>query len=212
MSTLEKWQSRIDALGLIAILRGLKPQQAVEIGNALADCGFGIVEVPLNSPQPLESIKLLSRSFGDKLIVGAGTVLTERQADEAVAAGAELIVAPNFDKQVAKRSVQAGAIYCPGVVTPTEAFDALSTGALALKLFPAEMITPAVVKALHAVLPADTLTIPVGGIDKDNIASYLQAGAGAFGIGSSLFKPDRSTSDIKVRAEDLVAAFNTARK
>ena len=211
MTALENWNSRIDALGLIAILRGLRPEECIEVVETLAGCGFGIVEVPLNSPRPYESIKLLSEQFGNKLIIGAGTVLDGHQADDALAAGAELIVAPNFNEKVADKAVRGGAIYCPGIATPTEAFSALNAGAHALKLFPAEVITPAVVKALHAVLPDNTLTIPVGGIDKDNIKRYLDAGAGAFGIGSSLYKPGLSISDIQQRAEQLLAAFDAVK-
>lgn len=210
MNALLRWQGQVDALGLIAILRGLQPEEAIGIVQSLVDSGFGIVEVPLNSPQPFDSITRLRNHFGDDLIIGAGTVLSDRQAVDALNAGAELIVAPNFNKGVADSAVQGGAIYCPGVASPTEAFNALAAGAHALKLFPAEIITPSVVKAMHAVLPDNTLTIPVGGIDTENMATYLNAGAGAFGIGSSLYKPGRPATDVQDRAKQLIGAFRSA--
>jgi 2-dehydro-3-deoxyphosphogalactonate aldolase len=190
---------------LIAILRGLTPDQAPHVGRILWAAGFRILEVPLNSPKPLESVALLRDLLPDALI-GAGTVLTPDQARDVVAAGGQMVISPNFDKAVTRAALGAGMLTIPGVATPSEAFAALSLGAQALKLFPAEMISPAAVKAMRAVLPADALLIPVGGIGADNMAAYWQAGANGFGIGSSLYAAEKSLVSIQRSATDLVAA------
>ena len=186
-------------LPLVAILRGLRPDEALAIGGALVAGGFRLVEVPLNSPEPLRSIEMLVRAFPEAL-VGAGTVLTPADATAVHAAGGRMIVAPNFDASVVGEAVRLGAVALPGVATPSEAFAALAAGAAALKLFPAEMIPPAAVKAVRAVLPPSTRLLPVGGISLDNIDAYRRAGADGFGIGSSLYQPGVDAEEVRRRA------------
>lgn len=191
---------------LIAILRGLTPHEAPAVGRALWDAGFRILEVPLNSPEPLASIAAL-RSELPQALIGAGTVLTIEQVTQVTAAGGQLIIAPNFNPAVVAAAKAAGMVAIPGVATPTEAFVALAAGADAIKLFPAEMVSPAAVKAMRAVLPRDALLIPVGGIGKDNIAAYWAAGANGFGIGSSLYSPGKALDDIQRDAINLIALY-----
>jgi 2-dehydro-3-deoxyphosphogalactonate aldolase len=198
-----------DALSLcplIAILRGLRPPEAADVGVALVEAGIRIVEVPLNSPDPFASITILSRTIGTQALVGAGTVLTPAAVDQVAAAGGRLIVAPNFDPAVVARAKAVGLDALPGVLTPTEAFAALASGADGLKLFPGEMITPAIVKALRAVLPPGILLVPTGGVSVANLADYRAAGADGFGIGSALYKPGEQAADVSARARALVAA------
>jgi 2-dehydro-3-deoxyphosphogalactonate aldolase len=189
---------------LIAILRGLTPAEAPDVGRVLWDAGFRILEVPLNSPQPLESIALLRKALPDALI-GAGTVLSATQAHDVKAAGGQLVISPNFNASVVQAALDADMLAIPGVGTVSEAFAALACGAHAIKLFPAEMISPAAVKAMRAVLPRDALLIPVGGIGAANMAAYWQAGANGFGIGSSLYSPGKAVSNIQQDAIELVA-------
>jgi 2-dehydro-3-deoxyphosphogalactonate aldolase len=196
----------LQRLPLIAILRGLTPAEAPSIGCALVEAGFGVLEVPLNSPQPLDSIALLAQAHADAL-VGAGTVLTAAQAREVHAAGGQLIVSPNFDPDVVREAVRLGLICLPGVATPTEAFAALAAGAHGLKLFPAEMSSPAVLKALLAVLPVGTPVMPVGGITPHNMQPWREAGARGFGIGSALYKPGKSADAVRQDAMLFVAAW-----
>jgi 2-dehydro-3-deoxyphosphogalactonate aldolase len=193
------------ALPLIAILRGLRREEALDIAAALRDAGFRILEVPLNSPSPLASIEAIAARFGDEMLVGAGTVL-DRDAVAAVAsAGGRLIVSPNFDPKVVEAAREHGLISIPGIATPSEAFAALAAGADAVKLFPAEMIAPAVVRSMRAVLPPEAKLIPVGGITPDNIPAYRQAGATGFGIGSALFKPGMTAVDVAAAAARFAA-------
>lgn len=192
---------------LIAILRGLRPAEAIDIGTALFEAGFRVLEVPLNSPDPCQSIALLQDRFGDRAIIGAGTVMTRDDVAAVRAAGGRLIVMPHFDPAVVAAAKEAGLWAMPGVATPTEAFAGLKAGADALKLFPGEMITPAVVKALRAVLPRDALVVPVGGISVANIPAYRAAGANAFGSGSSLYSPGKSADDVALAAAALIAAL-----
>ena len=197
------------ALPLIAILRGLRPQEAVDMATALHDAGFRIVEVPLNSPSPLESIERIVECFGARMLIGAGTVLDVGAVADVAAAAAHLIVSPNFDAAVVRAAKQKGLISIPGVATPSEAFAALAAGADAIKLFPAEMIEPAVVRSLRAVLPKEARLIPVGGITPQNIAAYRQAGADGFGIGSALFKPGKSVAEVARAAAAFAAAVRS---
>ena len=190
---------------LVAILRGLPPEDALAVGHALAEAGLRIIEVPLNSPRPLESIRALAEALPGCL-VGAGTVLAAEQVREVRDAGASLVVAPNFDAQVVAKAVALGMDCVPGVMTPSEAFAALQAGATALKLFPAEMIPPAAVKAMRAVLPADALLLPVGGIGTGNIGAYRSAGANGFGIGSALYQPGLGAAEVAQRARAFVEA------
>jgi 2-dehydro-3-deoxyphosphogalactonate aldolase len=193
-------------LPLIAILRGLTPEEAPAIGEALVRSGFAIIEVPLNSPEPLQSIATLTQQFPQSLI-GAGTVLNVQQVKEVHAAGGRLVVAPNFNPAVVAQALALNMVVLPGVTTPTEAFAALDAGAHGLKLFPAEMITPATVKALRAVLPKTAALMPVGGITPDNMAAYLAAGASGFGLGSALYAPGRSAQAVQQQAQAFVRAF-----
>ena len=172
----------------------------------LWDSGFRILEVPLNSPEPFESIAALRRELPEALI-GAGTVLSAAQVQQVKNAGGQLFIAPNFNAEVVSTAKAQGLIAIPGIATPSEAFAALAAGADAIKLFPAEMISPAAVKAMRAVLPADALLIPVGGIGAANMAAYAQAGANGFGTGASLYAPGRSLADIQSCATDLIANY-----
>jgi 2-dehydro-3-deoxyphosphogalactonate aldolase len=192
-------------LPLIAILRGIEPRDAVAIGEALDHEGWRLIEVPLNSPQPLESIEALARRFGASL-VGAGTVLTAAQVRDVHAAGGRLVVAPNFDAAVVREAVRLGMVCLPGVATASEAFAALAAGASGLKLFPAEMIPPAAVKALRAVLDASVRLFPVGGITPASASAYRAAGATGFGIGSDLFRPGMSVADVAQNAARWAAS------
>lgn len=205
-SPLDKFQAAMQALPLVAILRGLTPPEAEPVGDALVGAGFRLLEVPLNSPDPLASIALLRRRFPDAL-VGAGTVLDVAQVRAVHDAGGELVVAPNFDAAVLAEARRLGMVSLPGVMTPTEAFGALSAGATGLKLFPAELASPAVVKALLAVLPRGTAIMPVGGIAPDTMQPWRDAGAAGFGIGSSLYKPGKSAAAVAADAIKFVAAY-----
>jgi 2-dehydro-3-deoxyphosphogalactonate aldolase len=195
-------QSAMKDVPLVAILRGIQPQEALAVGHALTGAGWRIIEVPLNSPQPLASIAALAAAFPQSL-VGAGTVLHAEQVHEVHKAGGKLVVAPNFNADVVRAAVDLGMACLPGVFTPTEAFAALDAGATGLKLFPAEIIPPAAVKAMRAVLPASTLLFPVGGIDASNMPAYVAAGANGFGIGSALYTPGRSVAEIREAALKL---------
>jgi len=203
---LDKFNAAMQALPLVAILRGLSPAEAADVGDAIVEPGFRLLEVPLNSPQPLESIALMRQRFPNAL-VGAGTVLDAKQVREVHAAGGELIVSPNFNAEVIREAARLGLVCLPGVMTPTEAFGALAAGATGLKLFPAELASPAVVKALLAVLPAGTPVMPVGGIAPDNMGTWRAAGAAGFGIGSSLYKPGKSAAAVREDAQRFVAAW-----
>jgi 2-dehydro-3-deoxyphosphogalactonate aldolase len=193
------------ACPLVAILRGLRPDEAVPVGQVLVDAGFRIIEVPLNSPQPLQSISALSRAFPDA-IIGAGTVLSPSEVGPVQAAGGRLVVAPNFNPEVVREARELGMSCLPGVMTPSEAFAALEAGATGLKLFPAEMIAPGVVKSLRAVLPQHALLLPVGGITPANLPGYRAAGANGAGIGSALFKPGVSMAELRRSAQAFAAA------
>ncbi len=193
-------------LPLIAILRGLRPEEALGVAGALYEAGFRIVEVPLNSPSPYESIARIVAHFAGRLVIGAGTVVDIGAVAELAQTGAHLVVSPNFDAGVVRATKQKGLISIPGVATPSEAFAALAAGADALKLFPAEMITPSVLRSLRAVLPKAVKLIPVGGITPSNIAAYREAGADAFGIGSALFKPGKPLAAIAEAASVFAAA------
>ncbi|WP_447746278.1 2-dehydro-3-deoxy-6-phosphogalactonate aldolase [Variovorax boronicumulans] len=203
---LDKFNAAMQALPLVAILRGLSPAEAADVGDAIVEPGFRLLEVPLNSPQPLESIALMRHRFPNAL-VGAGTVLDAKQVREVHAAGGELIVSPNFNAEVIREAARLGMVCLPGVMTPTEAFGALAAGATGLKLFPAELASPAVVKALLAVLPAGTPVMPVGGIAPDNMGTWRAAGAAGFGIGSSLYKPGKTAAAVREDAQRFVAAW-----
>ncbi len=196
-----------DLHGVIAILRGITPGEVLAIGHALQAGGIAIVEVPLNSPAPLESIALLAREFGSTLLIGAGTVLQADDVDRVAAAGGRLVLSPNFDLAVVQRSRALGLVSMPGVATPSEGFQALAAGAQALKLFPAEMLGPPVMKAWRAVFPATLPMFAVGGIGAHNIAAFKQAGAAGVGTGSSLYAPGVSAAQVTPRARALVECW-----
>lgn len=206
MTTIDRFRAVMRALPLVAILRGVKPAEAPAIGEVLVEAGFRLIEVPLNSPQPLDSIATLRRRFPDA-VIGAGTVLTSAEVRDVASAGGELVVAPNFDRDVVEETVRLGLASLPGILTPTEAFAALKAGAHGLKLFPAELASPAVIKALLAVLPKGTPLIPVGGIGADNMVAWRAAGAAGFGLGSSLYKPGDDAAAVKVKAAAILAAW-----
>ncbi len=195
---------------LLAILRGVEPGEASAITAALEAAGVVIVEVPLNSPRPLESIALLARDFGRRLIIGAGTVMTVTEVAAIAAAGGRLIVTPHADPVVVRAAKAHGLIAVPGFFTPTEAFALLTAGADALKLFPAEAASPSVLRALRAVLPARSVVMPVGGIDAAGLASWLAAGAGGFGIGSAIYRPGDSAAIVAAKADALMRALAEA--
>jgi 2-dehydro-3-deoxyphosphogalactonate aldolase len=192
---------------LIAILRGVKPDEVLAIVEALENAGIAIVEVPLNSPQPLASVARLARMFGDRLLIGAGTVMTAAQVGEIADAGGRLVVTPHADATVTRAAKERGLFAVPGFFTPAEAFAMLAAGADALKLFPAEGASPAVLRALRAVLPAGTAVLPVGGIDAANLAAWRAAGAAGFGIGSAVYRPGDSPATVAAKARDLMRAL-----
>lgn len=188
-------ETYLDKFPLIAIFRGISPEEVVAVARQVVDAGFQILEIPLNSPRPLESISLLARNFPDQL-VGAGTVMSSASVDDVANAGGKLILMPHSDPIVLRRAKQAGMFCVPGVATPTEAFAALANGADALKVFPAEQISPAAVKAWRAVLPSHYRLLPVGGIRPDTMQDYLKAGAQGFGLGSALYKPGMTSDEV----------------
>ncbi|MEH3021975.1 MAG: 2-dehydro-3-deoxy-6-phosphogalactonate aldolase [Pseudomonas oryzihabitans] len=196
-------------LPLIAILRGVTPDEIVAVGRALYEAGFRVIEIPLNSPQPFESIRRLTAELGESCLIGAGTVLTEAQVAEVDAAGGRLIVSPNANLAVIRASKAAGLVSAPGVATPSEGFAALDAGADSLKLFPAEQLGPAVVKAWRAVFPKELALLPVGGITPDNMGPYVAAGANGFGLGSALYKPGLSAAQVSANAQAFAAGWRT---
>jgi 2-dehydro-3-deoxyphosphogalactonate aldolase len=201
---LKRWLERCP---LIAILRGVRPDEAVAIAAALEREGIAIVEVPLNSPRPLASIAALAQSFGDRLLIGAGTVMTAGEVAEIARAGGRVIVTPHADAAIVRAAKQHGLVSVPGFFTPAEAFAMLGAGADALKLFPAEAASPAVLRALRAVLPPSTSVLPVGGIDASNIPAWHAAGAAGFGIGSAIYKPGDGPEMVAAKARGLVSAL-----
>ena len=196
----------LQQLPLIAILRGMKPEEAPWVMATLVAAGFRILEVPLNSPRRFESLAYLVRHAPPGGLIGAGTVLTEAEVDEVAATGAKLMIAPNCAPPVIAAAKARGLIALPGVATPTEAFAALQAGADGLKMFPGELLPPAAVKAWRAVLPKGTLLVPTGGVTPDNVAAYRAAGADGFGIGSALYRPGMARDDLAQRAAAFVAA------
>lgn len=196
---------------IVAILRGVQPREAADVGGALIDAGIRIVEVPLNSPQALQSIERLAAAIGDGALVGAGTVLDTAAVDDVVRAGARFIVAPNTDPRVVARALERELEAMPGALTPTEAFAALSAGARHLKLFPAASAGPGHLRALAEVLPADCRVWAVGGVNIDNLGEWRSAGAFGIAAGGALYKPGRAPDDIYKRAEALVTGWRSFR-
>jgi 2-dehydro-3-deoxyphosphogalactonate aldolase len=198
-------RSALKQCPVVAILRGVKPDEVDAVGDALIEAGITIIEVPLNSPSPFESISRLTKRHGARALIGAGTVLEGADVTRVKDAGGQLIVAPNFDADVVRAAKVAGLVALPGVMTPSEGFAALKAGADGLKLFPAEIIPPAVFQAWRAVFPADCLLLAVGGVGIDNLKTYAQAGASGYGIGSALYKPGRAPAEIAPLVRALVA-------
>jgi 2-dehydro-3-deoxyphosphogalactonate aldolase len=192
---------------LVAILRGVKPDEVEAIGEALVSAGFTLIEVPMNSPDPLESVSRLAKRFAGRAEIGAGTVLNEAQVAAVQGAGGTMIISPNANLKVIAASAAAGLVSLPGISTMSEAFAALDTGATALKLFPAEAASPTILKAMRAVLPKDARVLPVGGIAPDNMDPWLAAGASGFGLGSALYKVGMSAAEVGANARAFVAAL-----
>ena len=197
---------------IIAILRGLTPDEAGPVGHALVQAGIDRIEVPLNSPDPLESIRILASDIGDRALVGAGTVLTPDQVDAVTDAGGKLIVSPNCDVSVVQRAIALELQSWPGVFTPTEAFTALQAGATGLKLFPGSMAGPSGLAAMRAILPPGTQVYAVGGAGPENFDQWIKASADGFGIGSALYKPGVSVAEVSDHAQQIVAAYDESTK
>ena len=202
-----RFERALTYLPLVAILRGLKPDEAQGIGAVLYDAGFRLIEVPLNSPDPFRSIEILRRTLARDALVGAGTVMEAEDAANLSAIDADLVVMPHADLAVIRAAKAQGLVCMPGVMTPTEAFAALKAGADALKLFPAELIAPAIVKAMRAVLPPATRLFPVGGIGPQSMPPYRAAGVAGFGLGSALYAPGMSAGEVGDKAAGFVAAW-----
>ena len=200
----------LEDLPLIAILRGIQPREVPAAADVLTSAGFRIIEIPLNSPEPLESLRHLAGRTG--LLAGAGTVLSPAEVEAVAAAGGRLMVAPNADREVIAAAKRLGMVALPGVATPTEAFGAIAAGADGLKMFPAEILPPKAVKAWRAVLPASIALLPVGGITPESMADYLAAGANGFGLGSALYKPGMSAAELGQRAKAFAEAYRTLKR
>jgi 2-dehydro-3-deoxyphosphogalactonate aldolase len=198
-----KIQPFLDRLPLVAILRGVTPEEVIAVAESLVDAGFAVIEVPLNSPRPLESIERLNAKYGEEILIGAGTVTTPGQVPDVAKAGARLIVMPHGDAEVVRAAKSAGLACIPGVATPTEAFAALANGADALKLFPAELLSPAVLKSMRSVLPQATRILPMAG--------YVAAGASGFGLGSALYRRGDDPARVARNALDFVSAWKRIR-
>jgi 2-dehydro-3-deoxyphosphogalactonate aldolase len=207
MTSHEDFTRHFDQCPLIAIIRGVTPAEAEDIGDALFEAGIRIIEVPLNSPDPFQSIRLLADRLGDRAMIGAGTVLQPEQVDQVRAVGGRLIVSPNSYPAVIEATVAAGLVSAPGYFTPSEAFAALRAGAHALKLFPAEAASPAILKSQRAVLPRDVPVLVVGGVAPDAMQAWLGAGADGFGLGSGVYRPGQSALEVAAQARAYVAGL-----
>jgi 2-dehydro-3-deoxyphosphogalactonate aldolase len=199
----------LDRFPLVAILRGVTPDEVVPIGHALVAAGFAVIEVPLNSPDPIESIRRLAAAMGADILVGAGTVTEVERVAEIHAAGGRLVVMPHSDPVIVRAAKAAGMVCAPGVATPTEGYAALKNGADALKLFPAESMPPSVLKAWRSVFPKQTAFLPVGGITPTTMAEYVAAGAAGFGLGSALYKPGFTAAEVATRAAAFAEAWRS---
>ena len=203
----QRLDAACEALPLVAILRGLRPEEAVEITQALFDAGFRLIEIPLNSPEPFDSIAAVRKALPAEALVGAGTVTTLADVARLDRIGADLVVMPHADTEVIAAAKTAGMICIPGIATPTEAYAALSAGADALKVFPAELVGPAAVKAIRTILPAGTRLFPVGGIAPDTMGPFRSAGVAGFGLGSALYSPGDTVEAVTDKAARFVSAW-----
>jgi 2-dehydro-3-deoxyphosphogalactonate aldolase len=208
MNAEQELQTRLGECPLVAIIRGVTPGEVEAIGEAIYDAGIRIIEVPLNSPDPLQSIGKLAKRFGDRALIGAGTVLTPEDVERVRDVGGRIIVSPNTNRAVIEAAVAAGLVSSPGFFTPSESLEAIEAGAHALKLFPAECTTPALVRAQRAVFPRDVPIIVVGGVQPADMRSWLDAGAAGFGLGSGLYKAGRSPDEVGRRARDYVGGLS----
>jgi len=195
--------------GLVAILRGLAPDEAIDIASVLVDAGFEAIEVPLNSPDPFVSIGKIAAKFGEEALIGAGTVLAPSDVDRLADAGGRLLVSPNIDAGVMGRAADRGLVTMPGIFTPSEALSAVGLGASALKFFPASVLGPSGIKAISAVLPDDAVIGAVGGVSHEDFAAYGKIGVRTFGLGSSLYAPGLSAGAVAERARSAIAAYDT---
>lgn len=209
MSNTQRFERAFAEMPLIAILRGLQPDRAEAVGAVLVDAGFTLLEVPLNSPDPLNSIARLARTFGDRVLVGAGTVLKAVDVDKIKNVGGSLVISPNCDTGVISATVRSGLVSLPGIFTPTEAVAALEAGATALKFFPAEAASPATIRALKSVLPSTARILPVGGITPDALPIWHAANAAGFGLGSALFQPTFEADQVHARAKEFVLRWRS---
>jgi 2-dehydro-3-deoxyphosphogalactonate aldolase len=207
-SELDAW---LEKMPVVAIIRGITPDHVIEIGHAIYEAGIGIIEVPLNSPEPFESIKRLSIDLGEDCIIGCGTLLNEEDAKRVAKVGGQIAVTPNTRPSVIQKCIELGMTPMPGWATPTEAFAAYRAGARYLKLFPASSFGSEHIKAVKAVLPSDAKILAVGGAGAHNAAEWLEAGVDGFGIGSDIYKAGRSAEDVHQRCKDIVDAINSAR-
>lgn len=207
MTSLAAFDAAFASCPLIAILRGVRPDEVVAIGEELVAAGFTLIEVPMNSPDPLDSVARLVAALGDRAMIGAGTVLTVDQVAAMRDAGGRMVISPNTNIDVIRASAAAGLVSLPGIATPSEALAALDAGATALKLFPAEAASPTILKAMRAILPSGLRILPVGGIVPEGMAPWRQAGAAGFGLGSALYKPGMTADEVGARARAFVAAL-----
>jgi 2-dehydro-3-deoxyphosphogalactonate aldolase len=206
VTSLAAFDAAFASCPLVAILRGVRPDEVVAIGEELVAAGFTLIEVPMNSPDPLDSVARLVTALGDRAMIGAGTVLTVDQVAAMRDAGGRMVISPNTNIDVIRASAAAGLASLPGIATPSEALAALDAGATALKLFPAEAASPAVLKAMRAILPSGLRILPVGGIVPEGMAPWREAGAAGFGLGSALYKPGMAAGEVGARARAFVAA------
>lgn len=207
MSHITRFDAAFAKCPLVAILRGVRPDEVEGIGEELVTAGFTLIEVPLNSPEPFDSVARLVKRFGDQAMIGAGTVLRVADVQAVADAGGTLVISPNANLDVIAATARLGLVSMPGIATPSEAFAAVDAGATALKLFPAEAASPTVLKAMRAVLPKTLRVLPVGGITPDNMGPWNDAGAAGFGLGSALFKPGMTAAEVGAQARKFVAAI-----